>query len=256
MPNSPFPAAITIEGLATDYAAGEWIAPHVHDAHQIIHVDAGVLRVVSGNHSWFVLPGRAIWMPAGRVHAIRFQTRTQMRTVYIRGAAPAFPDHCAVWSVSPLMREILIRFAKSPDPKGREHLAALLFLEIGSVTTLPFHLPLPGDSRLRSLTDAVSTDPANAQLLKDWARTLGMSERNLIRKFNAETGMTFRQWRRQARLLGALERLAAGKSVTTVAFEVGYESVSAFVAAFREAFGEPPKRYVLHTPLLRGERFC
>ncbi len=71
-----------------------------------------------------------------------------------------------------------------------------------------------------------------------------MSERSLIRKFNAETGMTFRQWRRQARLLEALERLAAGDSVTAVAFAVGYDSISAFIVAFREVFGETPKRYI------------
>lgn len=233
-----------LDGLATDYAADEWIAPHTHDAHQIVHASSGVLRVVSDNDSWVVPPGRAIWMPARRTHAIHCHTAVQMRTVYLRGHGPEMPETCAVWSVSPLMREILVRLARSPDPRSREHLAALLFLEIETITTLPFHLPLPTDARLRRLTDTVSAHPATSRSLKQWARRLGMSERNLIRRFHNETGMTYRQWRRQVRLLEGLERLATGQRVTTTAFEVGYESVSAFVAAFREAFGETPKRYV------------
>ena len=235
--------AIKVEGLATDYAAGAWIAPHLHDAHQIVHASVGVLRVISDMAAWVVPPGRAIWMPAGRVHAIRCHTAVQMRTVYLRGSEPSLPEDCAVWSVSPLMREIIVRFATSPDPKGREHLVAVLLSEIEVIDTLPLVLPQPRDARLRRLSDALSADPADPRPLKAWAEDVALSERTLIRRFAAETGMTFREWRRQARLLSSLERLAAGESVTTVAFAVGYNSVSAFIEAFRESFGQTPGRY-------------
>jgi AraC-like DNA-binding protein len=240
MPNQ---TAIAAEGLAARYEPGDWIAPHDHDANQIIHASAGVLRVLSERDSWVVPPGRAIWMPAGRIHGIRCQSAVEMRTVYLRGLAPGLPSGCAVWSVSPLMREILVRLASEPEPRRADHLLSLLLCEIEVVTSLPFHLPLPSEHRIRRLTDAVTADPADARHLNEWARELGLSERNLIRRFQAETGMTFRQWRRQARLLRALERLAAGESVTAVTFAVGYESVSAFIAAFREAFGETPRRF-------------
>lgn len=167
-----------------------------------------------------------------------------MRTVYIRGAVSGLPEVCAVWTVSPLMREVLIRLAGSPVPEGRDHLVALLLLEIETSSARPFHLPLPADPRLRRLADALCTEPSTSTPLRDWAPRLGLSERNLIRRFRAETGMTFRQWRRQVRVLAALEQLAAGSPVTTVAFAVGYESVSAFVAAFHDTFGEPPGRYL------------
>ena len=49
--------------------------------------------------------------------------------------------------------------------------------------------------------------------------------------------------RRQLRLLAALEFLAEGRPVTTVAFELGYASPSAFIAAFRLALGVTPARY-------------
>lgn len=247
-------APIKIEGLAADYPAGERIAPHTHDAHQIVHARTGVLHVASGGDSWFVPPGRAIWMPAGRAHAVRCRTAAAMRTVYIRGPLPArMPDTCAVWAVSPLLRDILVRLAGSPRRTDLEHLSALLFSEIATVATLPLHLPLPDDARLQRLTDAIAVNPADARTLREWARVLGMSERNLIRTFKEETGMTFRQWRRQARLLASIELLTPDRSVTRVAMEVGYDNVSAFVAAFREAFGETPMRYARRTRRDGGE---
>jgi AraC-like DNA-binding protein len=45
------------------------------------------------------------------------------------------------------------------------------------------------------------------------------------------------------RLIHALRLLASGESVTTVALEVGYDSPSAFVSAFRTTFGKTPGRY-------------
>lgn len=236
--------AFAIEGLATDYPARHWIAPHDHDAHQIIHAASGVLRVISDQASFVVPPGRAIWMPAGREHAIRCHTDVTMRTVYIDADDGAFPSDCRVLAVSPLLREVLVRLATDPDPPARAHLIAVLLSELSVVQALPMTLPQPVTRALRRLSDALMERPEDATPLSDWARRLGMSERTLIRRFQAETGLTFRQWRRQARLLSALERLAAGDPVTSVAYDVGYDSVSAFVAAFREVFGETPGRYV------------
>lgn len=234
---------IDIEGLATDYPAGFRIEPHAHDAHQIVHAASGVLRVQSEGAVWVTPPGRAIWMPAGRVHAISCRTPVSMRTVYLRDPAGALERPCEVWSVSGLMREIVIRLASDPAPAGREHLLALLLLEIRAVDALPLSLPEPRDPRLRRIAEALAADPADPRSLRDWARDLGFSERTLIRRFQSETGVSFRQWRRQARMLAALELLGAGASVTSAALDVGYSSVSAFIAAFREAFGRPPGGY-------------
>jgi AraC-like DNA-binding protein len=57
--------------------------------------------------------------------------------------------------------------------------------------------------------------------------------------------MTFGRWRQHVRLVHALRLLAAQRSVTSVALEVGYDSVSAFVSSFRKVFGKTPARYYL-----------
>lgn len=67
--------------------------------------------------------------------------------------------------------------------------------------------------------------------------------RTLVRLFPTQTGMTFREWRQQCRLLRALELLAAGDSVTRVALKLGYEDSSSFIAMFKRSLGTTPTRY-------------
>jgi len=91
---------------------------------------------------------------------------------------------------------------------------------------------------------AIIDNPADSRELADWAKKVGASKRTLVRLFPEQTGMTFREWRQQRRLLHALELLATGESVTNIALELGYENTSAFIAMFRRCLGTTPRRYL------------
>ena len=70
-----------------------------------------------------------------------------------------------------------------------------------------------------------------------------MSPKTFHRRFLSSTGITFGRWRQQARLLLSLEALAEGQPVLQVALQHGYESQSAFAAAFRRQFGVAPSSF-------------
>jgi len=234
---------LTLETLATDFPAGARIDPHAHNVHQIVHAERGVMRVMSEAGAWVVPPGRVIWMPARTAHWIDCFTAVEMRTVYLDGDHPVLPGSCAVWSVSPLMRELLLRLVAGTRPDQEPALLDLLLSEIETVDQMPLSLPIPEDRRLRRITEALQADPGDTRDLTSWAREAGATPRTLIRLFRRETGMTFREWRRQLRLLAALERLARGEAVTNVALDLGYASPSAFIQAFRDVLGTTPARY-------------
>ena len=80
--------------------------------------------------------------------------------------------------------------------------------------------------------------------MRGWSDRLGLSPRTLIRRIKDETGMSFREFRRQTRILAALEHLSLGESVTNVALDVGFDSPSAFIQAFRSVTGQTPGRYM------------
>ena len=48
-------------------------------------------------------------------------------------------------------------------------------------------------------------------------------------------------------MITALEQLAHGDSVSNVAYSVGYETPSSFIAAFRDSFGTTPTAYFQET---------
>jgi AraC-like DNA-binding protein len=216
---------------------------HDHPDHQLVYPSHGVLQVSTETGRWVVPPHRAVWLPAGVAHAHQAHGTTQLRTVNF--ATDSGFDGPAVLAVSPLLREVIIALTASDAPSGRQrrNLERVALDELREVEELPLHLPAPADDRLRSIAAALATDPADPRTLAEFGRAVGASERTLSRLFREQTTMSFPQWRTQIRLHHALVLLATGASVTTVATACGYAGPSAFIEAFRHAFGTTPGRF-------------
>jgi len=240
--------SLAVAGVAADFESGLRLPRHRHRRAQLVYAIAGVMTVETSAGIWVVPPLRAVWLPPGMVHSIRMTGQVRMRTVYLDSdalAAVATPAACAVLNVSPLLRELIVRVVDGdPGPPGRRHrLVAVLLDELAQADVAPLELRVPCDARLRRITDALCRDPSDSRDVAAWARFAGLGERTLARIFPQQTGMTFVRWRQQLRLLRALERLASGEAVTTVAVDLGYGSTSAFVKLFRESLGVTPGRY-------------
>ncbi|WP_159454001.1 AraC family transcriptional regulator [Roseovarius albus] len=240
----PNPTKPDLTGLASSYEAGTLIEPHAHKAHQIVHAISGTMRVMVLDRIWFVPPGRALWVPAQTEHAIRCIGLVEMRTAYLSEAYAAPHSGVLVIAVSGLMREILVRLATCDEAGLNLALAEVLLAEISDGVLEPLSLPIPADSRIAKLSNQLQANPADQTPLPAWAKHLGYSERNLIRHIRSETGMTFRELRRLTRVLVALDRLSAGQSVTQVAYDVGFETPSAFIHAFRTIIGQTPRQFM------------
>ncbi len=244
--------------LAVRYAAGTHLDPHVHDWDQLVYASEGVMTVATGDGRWVVPPQRAVWVPAGVEHAIDCAGRVAMSTLYLRpGLREDTPTQTTVIAVDPLLRELVLRAIAwgtlHPDVAAHRNLLACMLDQLEVVDTVAVALPMPRDAGALRLARTLQEEPGALPDVDDAARSIGMSRRTLERRFAAETGMSFGRWRQQARLLGALTRLAAGGRVTDVALEIGYASPSAFVAAFRTAFGTTPARFFAHSgPRRRG----
>ncbi len=240
-----------------DYAPGDRVQRHRHPVGQLIYAATGVMTVTTRDGAWVVPPQRAVWVPAYVTHAIRMTGDVAMRTVYV-APADGLPAVCGVVQVSPLLRELVLRavaFRQPYDVDGADaRLAMVLLDEIRAAPVAPLHLPMPADERALRVVRALEADPGDARSLSKWGRTAGASSRTLARVFRAETGLGFRAWRQQLRLLRALERLANGDAVTTVAVELGYDSPSAFIAMFKKALGVPPSQYFVTRAARRRAR--
>jgi AraC-like DNA-binding protein len=224
----------------------EW---HDHDVHQLIYPIRGVLQVSTGTGTWVVPPNRAVWIPATVAHSHQAHGPTEMRTLAFGVRVNPLALHApTVLTVSPLLREVIRALSDDPAPHGshRHHLEQVALHQLRRVEALPLRLPAPSDPRLVDLTRLLAADPADPRSLRELGRAVGAAERTLSRLFREQTGITFPQWRGQLRLHHALKLLATGAPVTRVAADCGYRSPSAFIEAFRLAFGTTPGRY--HAP--------
>ncbi|WP_067814040.1 AraC family transcriptional regulator [Actinomadura kijaniata] len=223
---------------------GGEIDAHHHDDHQIVYAARGVVSVATGEGRWIAPATQAIWIPAGTVHEHRAYGRTDLRLVGLPVTAnPLGLGAPAVLAVEPLLRELIVEYTRERGTEAeRARLLAVLLDRLRRSPRRPVHLPAPRDPRLAAVCAALHENPADPRGLARLGAEAGASERTLSRLFRAELHMTFPQWRTQLRLHHALILLAEDVPVTAVAHRCGWASASAFIDAFRRAFGDTPGR--------------
>jgi len=117
--------------------------------------------------------------------------------------------------------------------------------ELNETPHEPLGVPMPTASRMLEAAERVLARPTAAASLDKLAASAGMSRRSFARHFRSETGLPYSRWRRAVIAQHALELVAAGHKVSSVAIDVGYESVSAFIAMFRRQYGESPRQFLV-----------
>jgi AraC-like DNA-binding protein len=144
----------------------------------------------------------------------------------------------------PLLRRAILLETLDRRKREQRNLIAVLLNELATLPMAAIDLRMPRDPRAVRAAQLARSRPEERLTLADASRASGASARTLERLFRAETGLAFGTWRQRARLLRALQLLAENENVTSAAIAVGYESTSAFVAAFRRAMGTTPGRYL------------
>lgn len=232
-------------GFAMDYPDGMATGFHSHPRAQLLYAVSGIMRIDTPAATYTTPPNLALFLPANAAHAIRMEGPVAMRALVLRAdAARRAAADIRVIAVSPLLREVILAACAEPlewalDGRGR-FLTELALDEITRAEIVPLALPTPRDERLRRAVVPLLARPGAAVTLDDLAMRAGASSRTLARLFRAETGLSFRQWRKQARMTAAIAALSAGAGVARAADIAGYSGHAAFGAAFRAHFGLTP----------------
>lgn len=243
------PRPVVAFGMASKEIGSFELEPHHHAKSQVLLVQHGALSCEIEGGLWIVPPRSALWIPGGAVHSIKASGPMEGYGAFIAPAVDiGLPRACCTVSVTPLLRELLIRAANLPafyeESGANTRLMAVLLDEVAAAKVEDLHLPMPTDARLRSMVEQMMAAPAERGTLEGWARRAGLSERTLVRLISRETGMSFGRWRQQLGVVLAVQWLAAGASIQQVAADLGYESAPSFVTMFRKALGASPGRYM------------
>lgn len=233
-----------------DLAASSYkVERHAHEEGELLLVSRGQVTLDADDSRWFVPPNCALWIPAGMEHSMAGEGDVEVHGLLISDSQPDFPtDRCRTFGVSPLLRALVIEMSNLPGridvhgPYGR--LVRTMLDQLKMAPPGPLQMVMPDDEKLRQIADHWLTDPADRTTIAGWAKRIGMSERTMHRVLLKETGMSFGRWRRHFHILLALQHLNQGSSVQNVAYYLGYDSSSTFVAMFRKAVGKAPLKFL------------
>ena len=159
-------------------------------------------------------------------------------------------DGVRALAVAPVIHEMLVYAIRWPiDRTGRDTTADSFFDTLALLARdwldreVRLCLPTSADLLVRAVMEHTREHLAEVTIAGVCA-AVGLSERTLRRRFGDDTGMPWREYLLQSRLLRAMVLLAeSDRSVIDVATEVGFDSASAFTRTFRRVVGETPSDY-------------
>jgi AraC-like DNA-binding protein len=224
------------------------------DRHYLLCASAGVLRLEAYGQAWLLPPARAALIEAGRPIRVSIpQPVTTASVLFDTGFAAAPPAPLAVFDLNRLAGALLTECgAWGPGEEPLPAYARTLFAALAAVCwrlaeqPSPIVVPAGRSPELRKALRLTAQRLGDQARFEDIADEVGLAPRSLARRFADETGMTWRAALRRMRILAAVEKLAdEDLPVTAIAFSVGYTSLSAFNAAFRELTGRTPTEYRL-----------
>jgi AraC-like DNA-binding protein len=230
----------------------EPLTTHTFPHHYLLYALDGLMRLEAGGRCWTLPPARAAWIAANEPINVRIDRKISSCSILFSTDAYAGPSHpLRVFDMTPLLREIMLELRPfGPDrtdvpPHARQmfDLAATLAEQLSANPSRAW-MPTVRSEILRRALDITKENLDTAQSFEEVAAAAGATPRTLARRFADELGMTWRQTQRRLRMVYAVEVLSEDRaSITEVAFATGYNSLSAFNAAFREFMGQTPSDY-------------
>jgi AraC-like DNA-binding protein len=222
---------------------------HSHDMHQLQYAFEGAIEVEDERARHLLPRSLAAWIPAGVAHRTSLHRVRSGSILFAPEAVRAAGDRVRILEVSSFMREMILAAMRWPlqepqDATGRAYFAALALLcaeWIGKET--PLSLPTARDQALRAALTYTRAHLADGTFGAA-CRSAGLSERTLRRRVRQETGMSWNEYRRRARLVAAAALLNdTDLAVGRIAEQVGFESQSAFAKAFHSLTGKSPRGF-------------
>ena len=222
------------------------------DRHYLLAASRGALRLEVDGTGWSLPPARAALIRAGLAIQVTIPQRVTTASVLF---SPTFvsppPSNLAVVDLTPLARALITECSQWGDEDGPlDNYASAMFRALAEATWAlaehpsPAHMPTGRSTEVRRALAITAERLADDLRLVDIADEVGLASRSLARRFEQELGMTWSAARRRLRVLRAIEQLAGTEhSVTQIALDVGYSSLSAFQSAFRDLIGQTPSDY-------------
>lgn len=218
---------------------------HTHTKGQLSYVEGGIAYITTGDLKTYIVPAHHyFWIPKGIPHTLRIgHSGTVLRSIYFYATndkKDPFYSRLGIYPASELLIQ-MINFTERWDGKmvsrkdeNFEFLVALKnVLPKLNNRSLPIILPITEDERMQKVLKYLEKNIVQPLSLKLVSAKFGMSERSMSRMFQTSLHVSFLQYLKTLRMIKALELiLKTNKTLSEIAFMVGYDTLGAFSNTF------------------------
>ncbi|MEO9257704.1 MAG: AraC family transcriptional regulator [Crocinitomicaceae bacterium] len=217
---------------------------HTHIKGQLGFVEGGIAYITVESKTYVVPTRHYFWIPQGIPHVLKIAySATVLRSLYFYSfddEKDLFYSKLGIYPASELLIQMInhteIWDSKSvrPSDANFEFLVALknLLPQLNKIS-LPMVLPITDDERTLKIINYMEKNISEQLSLNSISQKFNMSERTLSRLFQSNLHVSFLQYLKTIRVLKALEMIVkTDKSISEIAYSVGYETLGAFSNTF------------------------
>jgi len=235
--------------LSDEFQAMTQITSHDHPWSQLAYSCSGIMHIETDCGIFVIPPEQALWIPPNMRHQHFCRNKVSYRSLHIDAKlSELLGDKVRPLMVDPLLKSLILEISSWPkDFEGSPQTQRLILVLIDRLfmaQSNELFMPTAQDKRLLPIIETLNKHPENKETIEQWAFKVGASSRTLNRLFNQNFGMGFSRWKQKLRILKSLELLNTNTPLADIAFELGYESTSAFITGFKKQLGCSPKKYL------------
>lgn len=233
-----------------EYKAMTQVLGHKHSWSQLAYSCSGVMHIKTDFGVFVVPPEQALFIPPGVTHEHFCRNKVSYRSLHIDEKFGAvLGNKVKPLTIDPLLKALILEIANWPmhyeETPEKQRFTLVLLDRLANAGSNDLFIPTVNDKRLFPIIEALNHQPSNDLTIEQWASKVGASSRTLNRLFNKHYGMGFSQWKQKLRILKSLDLLDSQAPLIEIAFELGYQSTSAFITAFKKQLGSSPKKYLI-----------
>jgi AraC-like DNA-binding protein len=234
---------------------GKSIEKQNDDVHHIIIPLSGEIKVETKGKTLILGPGKMVYVPCKSSHKFSSSTKGSGErlvaiiedSLWLKQSIEPFEP--AILPTQNLIRELILYLLLNPKHEKPQNLIATLIQTLieqmqtlgAEDFSLDYLESCTHDERLLHALAFLAEKKTENLKMEELARASGMSQRNFNRLFYLSFKRTPKQVHSRLRMDEAYKRLQDSKqSVTQVAFDLGYSSLSQFIKVFQHSFGKLP----------------
>jgi len=238
-----------VQPLSDEFRAMTQIPTHSHPWSQLAYSCKGIMHIETDAGTFIIPPEQALWIPPNMDHQHFCKNKVSYRSLHIDATlSEVLGNQVKPLTIDPLLKYLILEMSSwSKDYIQTEQTKRLAHVLIDRLAIAPsneLYMPTITDKRLLPIIETLNQEPANKLTIEEWAHKVGASSRTLNRLFNKNYGMGFSRWKQKLRVLKSLELLIIDVPLAEIAFELGYESTSAFITGFKKQLDCSPKKYL------------